>query len=550
MEPTVYVRPGATGVGTMADPVGDLGAAIAATSRPAVIALARGTHTLSAPLTLDRDVELVGADASATVIAASAMSSLIVEAASTPVTVTLSTLTIRGASGASAGVAVRGAMATLRMREVAVTGVANGVVARAGATLCADHVSVGGTTGFGVYAEGASHLYLHRVLVRGAGSTGIYAGRSHLVLRQSRVDGSAHDGVAVVGGIAAGACGADSDCETAPACAGFLADVTHTRRCRMPLLAGVQRGRCVSAHVLQDSAALGNRGVAFRAQRASPGAMEDAAAVYAVPGPLVTASRIVAAATAPLSGGAGGDGLYVGPGAMFHLDLADAESAARAGRLSRFVQNARVGVLVDGEPSTSPVPNVYRAAALAEIVGAQVASNRGPGVYVQQRALVPRVLHARFVDNTAVGLAVTTEARVSFLQDDQFTATREGTVAYAGGATSERFGDGLSVAAFGATFVSWLQDDQFAARLQDDQFAMRLQDDQFTSNERAGVVAAGTSVRVRFEGASSAVMSNSFGVSRLDGATAVDVGTSFQRAVLPAGSPYVRAAAPTSAGAP
>lgn len=533
-EPVVYVRAGSTGTqGTREVPFGDLGAALRASPAARTVVLARGMHTLSATQTLDRSVTIVGVGAADThLVAPAAMSAVAVQAASAAVVVTIVGVRVRyGAppSGASlpAALAVTGEQASLQLREVVIEQPGRGVAVAAGATLCAERLTVTRAVGEGVLLQAGAHGYLKNVAVRESGSAGVSAGRSHVVLDTSLVASNRYDGVAVIGAVTGGACRSDAECMTTPACEGFLTGMSHVRSCVARSVAGATPSVCASVDELRDVVLLGNTVTGLRAQRARPTDAEVAAgmggAVFAAPGPVVRASRVVVAGTrAPTDGSAGGDGLYIGPGAALSLDPGASPTAETRGRLSEIVANERVGLLVDGDAATdTAVPNANRVGARMDAQGASVVSNRGPGVFVQNRSNVGRFAFSVVGDNAAVGFGLTTGSSVAFFQDDQFIDTRAATLTLVTGTSTVRVttGDGVSLASPTGEAL--------------------FQDDQFIGNERVGLLIAGGTARLM--GANTGAR-NGYGIASLEDANLVGASASIMGvvAVAPRTLAYLR----------
>lgn len=533
-EPVVYVRAGSTGTqGTRDAPFGDLGAALRASTTARTVVLARGTHTLTATQSLDRSVTILGAGPSDTrLVAPPAMSALTVQATATAVVVTLVGVTVRyeaPPSGASvpAALAVAGEQASLRLREVVIEQPGRGVAVAEGATLCAERVTVTRAASSGVQLQTGAHAYLKSVAVRESGGAGVSAGRSHVVLEGSFLANNRYDGVSIVGAATGGACRADAECAAAPACEGFLTGASHVRACAAQSVAGAMPSVCVSVNELRDVVLLGNTVTGLRAQRARPTDAETAAgiggAVFAAPGPIVRASRVVVAGTrAPTDGSAGGDGLYIGPGASLSLDPGVSPSSETRGSFSEIVANERVGLLVDGDAtSDTTVPNVNRVGARMDALGASVVSNRGPGVFVQNRSRVNRFAWSVVGDNAAVGFGLTTGSSVAFFQDDQFIDTRVATLTLVTGTSTVRVttGDGVSLAnPAGEAF---------------------FQDDQFIGNERVGLLVAGGTVRLM--GANTGTR-NGYGIASLEDANIVGASAAIAGvvAVAPRAIAYLR----------
>lgn len=532
-EPVVYVRAESTGTGARDAPFGDLGAALRASPAARTVVLARGTHPLTATQSLNRTVTIVGAGPSDTrLVAPPAMSALAVQATASAVVVTLVGVSVRyeaPPSGAStpAALAVTGGQAHLQLREVVIEQPGRGVAVTEGATLCAERLTVIRATDTGVQLQAGAHAYLKNVAVRESGGAGVSAGRSHVVLDASFVASNRHDGVSIVGAVTGGACRTDAECAAAPACEGFLTGLSHARSCVALSATGATPSVCASVDELRDVVLRGNTVTGLRAQRARPTDAEVSAgmggAVFAAPGPVVRASRVVVAGTrAPTDGSVGGDGVYVGPGATLSLDPGASPTAETRGRLSEIVANARVGLLVDGDAATdTTVPNANRVGARMDAQGASVVSNHGPGVFVQNRSSVGRFAFSVVGDNAAVGFGLTTGSSVAFFQDDQFIDTRAATLTLVTGTSTVRVttGDGVSLANPAGEAL--------------------FQDDQFIGNERVGLLVAGGTARLM---GTNQGARNGYGVAALEDANLVGASTAIAGvvAVAPRTLAYLR----------
>lgn len=527
--PVVFVRAGASGVGTREAPFGDLGAALAATPAAATVVIARGALPLDAPLALTRPVTLLGAGAGATVLQGAGVR---VSAASVTVAVTLAGLTVRlDPSAPRPAVEAVGAGVVLTLRGVALEGGADGLRALAGATVCAGEVAATGARQRGLVAIGGAALFLRSVVVRGNGEAGVIVDRSHLHLDRSLVANNGRDGVAIRGALRGEACATDADCAAPSPCAGF----EFTRRCAADFGAGAAR-RCRSVDLVTDVAALGNAVTGLRASRSPPTAAEAAAgmsdAILAWAGPQVLGARVILAGTRALDGAPGGDGLYVGPTAAVALDP-DVSSDAARGLASELVANARAGALVDGDRNAAagPVPPALRQAGRLTLGGARVASNLGPGIYVQERAVADRIGYTEVADNVGLGLGVTSGGGVPLMVCNRFVGTRVGVITPEE-PTARPFsvGDGASLAQGAGT----------GGRT-------RIVDSEFGDNGRFGLVFDGydatldDGARGGNRGAGNAYGLAVYGAARVDGTT--------PPGAIRGLNPTAPAAAPTARGA-
>lgn len=525
--PVVYVRAGALGDGSRDAPFGDLRAALG--GAPATVVVARGTLALDAPLVLTRSVTIRGAGAGATALQGAGVR---VSAAGAAVAVTLAGLTVRVDPAApQPAVEAEGAGAVLTLREVALEGGADGLRALAGAAVCASEVSARGARRRGLVATGGAALFLRAVAVRGNGEAGVIVDRSHLHLERSLVAANGRDGVAIRGALRGEACAADADCAGPSPCAGF----ELTRRCAADFGAAAAR-RCRSVDIVTDVAVLGNAVTGLRASRSSPTAAEVAAgtsdAILGWAGPQVLGARVVIAGTRALAGAPGGDGLYVGPTATVALDP-DVSSDAERGLASELVANARAGALVDGDRNAAdgPVPPALRQAGHVVLGGARVASNGGPGLYVQERAVADRIAYTEVADNVALGLGVTSGGGVPLMVCNRFVGTRVGVITPEE-PTARPFsvGDGASLAQGAGT----------GGRT-------RIVDSEFSDNGRFGLVFDGydatldDGARGGNRGVGNAYGLAVYGAARVDGTT--------PPGAIRGLNPTAPAAAPTARGA-
>jgi hypothetical protein len=137
---------------------------------------------------------------------------------------------------------------------------------------------------------------------------------------------------------------------------------------------------------------------------------------------VVDAERLVLSDTRVPAGTVGGDGLYLGATARLTVDEALNTAAAALptpamrdallrGRGSLLVRNARAGILADGDRLTETGADAGTSrdpAAASELAlyGAFIASNSGPGVFVQRRAVATSVSYADLYDNSQLGLGI------------------------------------------------------------------------------------------------------------------------------------------------
>ena len=513
LAPVVYVRPGErSGDGSRAAPVGSLAAALAREPRAATVLVGRGTLALTDAIRLRGGVTLRGAGAGVSVIESSAAGAAVrVEGE-----VTLEGLTVRAAPGVVA-VDVPSEGAVFTARDLTVERGATGLRAGVGATICAERVTVAGTSSRGLSVEGGA-AFVRGAWVRGGDSFGVVSDRGHLTLLDSLVEGHARDGVAVRGSRLGEACARDEDC-AAPTgvCPGFVVERVCARGPRVD-----DPGRCLEVAELRDVASLRNGVTAARFERATPTAEEISASmsdeVLARPGPVARVTRAVLAGTTVPLGAVGGDGLYVGPGATLSVDPQVMSDEAR-GAATEVVGNARAGVLVDGDRTAGPVPSGLRAAGRLEARGLRVASNGGPGLFVQSRAALTALSFSDVIDNSALGLGVTSGASVALIQCTRFVATREGVIVPEDTTTAPfRVGDGLSLA--------------------DGVAPTEVVEGEFSDNARFGVVLSNAELELR--GVARGVGNGFRGVGRVGAAPVVGAESIEGRAEPPATFRVVR----------
>jgi hypothetical protein len=111
--------------------------------------------------------------------------------------------------------------------------------------------------------------------------------------------------------------------------------------------------------------------------------------------------------------------------------------------ISLVRDNARTGFLVSGDPSQPAL-----APGRADVYGARIASNRGPGVFVQQNATLGTLGYAIVENNRALGVGVTSGASITGLLCDLIRGTEMSVLETTSGSVS--LGDGLSMVDSGA----------------------------------------------------------------------------------------------------
>lgn len=497
-EPVVYVRPGTgAGTGTRESPFHDLESALTATPAPATLVLARGTYTLPMTLTVTRSVTLrgVGASDDATVLTAPrGVDAIRVRAPdgmepSPEVSVTLSRLKVRGDASATpgeqgAGVRVEGPRSTLTLRDVVVERMDVGVRVHEGATLCARDVSLRRSRRAGLAVLNGMALVTGG-LIRDGDNLGVLADRSVLAMRSSLVAGNAREGVVVRGARSNGTrCtppgdgGTPSDgCASLSLCGESM--VVHECASSLAIPPGPDEpgmaavSECRGVSTLEEVAVIGNGVVGVRAERVPPptdAGTHERNEVFAQPGARLRATRALIGGTRAVPGEPGGDGLYVGSTATVTLDPnIVSEDAGVPG--SVVTNNARAGVLVDGDRGAT-VPNPLRAWGSLAASGTTVRYNRGPGMYIQERAVATRLAYGVIHDNTALGLGVTAGGSVPRIQCEHFTGTREGTIVTDRGSLT--LADGLSMS--------------------EDTAGTTLEQSEFSGNARYGMIIIGIPV--------------------------------------------------------
>lgn len=472
-EPVAYVAPGSgPGAGTRASPFHDLAEALASSPRPATLLLARGAHALTATVHLEADVVVrgVGAAEGGTVVIVARGASAF-EVAPPAGAVSLVGLRVRGdlapgmgADWRVAGVLARGAGTVLTLRDVVVERTGDGVRVE-GATLCAEGLSVRRAGRAGLYLTPGSAASVRDFLIRDGENVGVVADGSVIELRTGMVANQGRDGVALRGvRTTAGTCTVapgtpDLACPSAPICPGFRAE----HRCVESLAVPPADGRagvaafagCRAVSEVSDVALVGNRVTGLRAEYvpAEPGASDfDQLLALSRPGAVARAARMVVGNTEALAALPGGDGLYVGPRARLEVDP-DIRSETSDTPGSLVIGNARTGILADGVAALQAHGEVT-------VTGTRVRGNRGPGMYVQSRAVAERVAFGDFTANAALGLGVTTLGRVVSIQCEHFIETRLGTLR-GEGAAPLTLGDGLSIADGARGDTTTIQASQF-----------------------------------------------------------------------------------------
>lgn len=387
-EPVRYVRPGANGDGSRASPFGTVTRALASLGDTGgTIALSRGDHPVTEPLVVRGAVTVVGVSPTSTTLSARAAGSLCsVDGAG----VSLAFARMRVAESmplARAAIALTGG-ASARLDDVRVDGFENALSLN-GSRLEGTRLTVSGARRNGLVALAASEVKLTDFVVRDGALQGVFLQDSVGQLARGLIASNGRHGLSLVG--------------TPPTGRGVEGCV------------GDARTRPGTIECL-DSLALVRNGIA--------GAF--------LAGPHVVEARLLhVAGTAVVAGLAGGDGLVVTTGASLRIDP-ERSDPMRRGRGSRFVGNARTGLLAQGTGASLTVR------------GALIGSNEGPGVYLAERARAEAIGESTLGDNGALGVGGTRSATVATITCNGIEDTRLADLRTAVGTLS--LGDGISLA--------------------------------------------------------------------------------------------------------
>lgn len=360
-------------------------------------ALARGEHTLDAPLTLDGARTVAGADPGTTALRLAPGAGLVASGE-----LSVRGLALRAPTAAPTErdlplSAARGA--TLTLDDVVVEGGYDGVSAQ-DATLVARHLTVRRTARRGVSLVGAGWGIAASLLVRDGAGAGVVADGARLRVAEALVAAQGRPGFTLRG---AGAVAGTADCGAAD-----------------------PRATAGPYDCLREVAVVDGRSAGLWARGARS----------------VEVQRSLVARMRPTPDDESADGLYVGEGADVRVDPG-VSSDAMQGRGSIFADNARLGVVVDGGGEGAPTRSRLT------LHGAWVDANAGGGVFAQNAAVVPRVAYCRFVGNGGFGLAAVPSASVVSIACNGFIATRPATLAAvtaAGERVTLAVADGLSLA--------------------------------------------------------------------------------------------------------
>jgi hypothetical protein len=153
-------------------------------------------------------------------------------------------------------------------------------------------------------------------------------------------------------------------------------------------------------------------------------------------GTLVQATLLYVSGTLAMPGTPSGDGLYVGPGADVRLDPS-ATGTSVVGTQSQFIGNARAGILVSGDAAGTTPGSLT-------LSGALVASNLGPGIFVETHGVARDIAFSRIADNAGLGIGLTSAASLLQLRGSTIASTRMASLTSGGVPVS--IGDGLSAA--------------------------------------------------------------------------------------------------------
>jgi len=179
----------------------------------------------------------------------------------------------------------------------------------------------------------------------------------------------------------------------------------------------------------------GAAGVSFRGAKSGVASKLSAVAIQCneltgltVDGATVEATTLTISDARKVAG-AGGDGVVVRGGGSLKLDASIASDAER-GFGTQILINARAGLVVSGKGSA------------VTINGAIVASNGGPGAFVQDGATAS-IGYGRWRRNVGVGIAATSGGSIVAIQCNELEGTRAGAVDTSAGKLS-LLGDALS----------------------------------------------------------------------------------------------------------
>jgi len=219
------------------------------------------------------------------------------------------------------------------------------------------------------------------------------------------------------------------------------------------------RSGYVHDNVRDGIAILGNRGMPSVVQNVASH-RNGVTAMRVENGGSVMIERVSLGGTVVPAGTVGGDGLFVGPGST---GILDPSSMGMRGAASQLVNNYRTGILVDG------------LGASISATGPLLASNTGPGVFVQQHAVLQSLGRASILDNSSLGIGISSNGSAVSILDNSSRGTRVAALQTLSG--SYMVGDGISIAEAPGAARAMVANNEIA------------------DNERFGVVVTGSNVQ-------------------------------------------------------
>jgi hypothetical protein len=394
--PTLFVDPAAAsgGTGTLDAPLRTIAEALRASPPAASIALARGTHPLTATLTLTRDLTLVGVGATNGTTLEIPRGQIGLQVA--PNTrLTLRGVTLQYASAAprtEQDLALLATQSTLSLQDLLVADAEVGITLDGG-TLDATRLAVVRPRRTAVLASGGAFLSLTRFVLRDGLGQGLRAEGAHVALREGLVTRMARHGMVLIG--ATTATGGRPRCDASDR-GGALDCVDQV----------VSQGNGVAGLYVAD------------ARRTE-----------------VRRSTFADTVLTPIDGGEAGDGIFVGAEADVSLDPELISPAVR-GFGSALLGNGRAGILAQG------------LRARLSVRGAVLSRNASGGLFVGARAEVPAVGESLFVENRFAGIVATPGSLVGIVQCNGIVDTAAGTLR--GSTVTVQLGDGVHLNASSA----------------------------------------------------------------------------------------------------
>lgn len=389
-DPVRYVRPGASGDGSRASPFGSVSQALASLGATGgTLALTRGEHSVTEPLTVRGAVTVIGVGAASTTLSARTTGALW-SITGTDATLALARVRVTEPMPASRSAITLTGGASVRLDDVSLDGFEDAVSLN-GSRLEATRLTIARARRNGLVALAASEVRLTDFVVRDGALQGVFLQDSVAQLARGLIASNGRHGLSFTG--------------TPPAGRGVEGCVGDART-RPGMI------ECL------DSLALVRNGIA--------GAF--------LAGPHVVEARLLhVTGTTVVTGLAGGDGLVVTTGASLRVDPERTDpDPMRRGRGSRIVGNARAGLLTQGDRATLTVR------------GALIGSNEGPGVYLAERARAEAIGESTVRDNGALGVGGTRSATVATITCNGIEDTRLAELRTAVGTLS--LGDGISLA--------------------------------------------------------------------------------------------------------